>query len=140
MAKTYKPPYVQSAKMDGVVSTSANTASDGSGSISTLCQVGSDDGTIKRIRAVPAQASRAAASAKVAALFWSANGYTWNALDEKAMATVTPSTTNPNTVGQAIFSFPDGLNLPASYYIGCIITVYAGVQDRVQWTVERADN
>lgn len=138
MAKTYTAPYTQDSKIDGVVLTGANTGRDGSGSISTLCTVGSNDGNIKRIRWKPAQATAAAIGAKVFLLFWSTDGgTTWNFYDEVAMVTSTPSTT---AVGQtAIMSFPDGLNLPASAKLGTAQTVYAGVQDRTQVTVERSD-
>lgn len=140
MAKIYTPPYPQSPKLDGAVLAAANTARDGSGSITTVCTVGSDDGAIKRIRFTSAQASAAAAAAKVGCLFWSSDGgTTWNFFDDRSMSAVTPSTTVATGVGQAIFSFPDLLGLPASYKIGATITVYGSAADRVQVIVERAD-
>lgn len=140
MAKTNTPPYTQSAKIEGAALAAANTARDGSGSITTICTVGSDDGLIKRIRFVPAMATAGAAAAKVACLFWSTDGgTTWNFLDDQAMATVTPSTTVSTRAGQAVFSFPEQLGLPASAKIGATITVYGSAVDRTQVTVERSD-
>lgn len=140
MAKTFAPPYPQSPKLDGAVLAAANTARDGSGSITTICTVGSDDGVVKRIRFVPAQLTAAAFAAKVACLFYSTDGgTTWNFLDDRGMATVTPSTTVATGVGQAVFSFPDLLGLQASYKLGATITVYGSAADRTQVIVERAD-
>ena len=140
MAKTFAPPYPQSPKLDGVVLTAANAARDGSGTITALCTIGSDDGVVKRIRFVPAQASAAAATAKVACLFYSADGgTTWNFLDDRSMGAVTPSATNTTGVGQAVFSFPDLLGMNGLYKIGCTITAYGGAQDRTQVIVERGD-
>ena len=138
MALTYSPPFTQTPKISAVVITSANTARDGSGTISTAATIGSDGGYVKRITFIQSNASAGAGAAKVALLFYSTDGgTTWRFLKELAMGTATNSTT---AVGQIVtFSFPDGLVLPASAKVGAAITVRGSAVDDTTVTVEYSD-
>lgn len=137
MALTYQPPFTQIPNVGFASLTAANAARDGSGSITTAFTAGSDGAFIKRIKFIPAQATAAATTAKVACVFISTNaGSTWTFYAEVALPTVTPSGTATGEVGTKIFSFPDGLVIPNAALIGVTITVYSGVQDRTSVIVE----
>jgi len=140
MAKTFTPPYTQNPKISPVVIAAANTARDGSGSIVDAFTAGSEGSYVKKIRYIPAQASAGATSAKVFCAFYSVDGgTTWNFLSEIASPTSTPSTTAVALASTQTISFVDGFVLPPSGKIGVTQTVYAGVQDRTQVTVEASD-
>jgi len=140
MAKEFRPPYVQDAKLGQAVLTGANTARDGSGTITELCTIGADDGYVKKVRFIPAQASAAATTAKVFLLFYSLDsGTTWHFFEEVASPTSTPSNTAVAAASTKVIAFPDGFVPPAGTKLGCAQTVYAGVQDRTQVTIEYSD-
>lgn len=109
----------------------ANTARDGSGTITTL-HTGSANGTrIDMIRFISAQATAAASASKVGRVFISSDGgTTWTLFDEVAITGTTSSTTAVGDKNEIIYS--SGIILPStSYKIGVTISVYGGVQDRV---------
>ena len=138
MAKTFYPPFTQDPNIGLATLTSANTARDGSGAITTIFTAGADDSYVKRVTFIPAQATGAAVGAKVFCLFISPDsGTTWYFYNEVALTTSTPSTTA--IAIKAIMSFPDGLVLENGYLLGATQTVYAGVQDRTSVIVEGSD-
>jgi|SRR5689334_22316130 len=137
MALTYQPPFTQIPNIGVQTLSAANAARDGSGTIPTGFTSGSDGSFVKRIKFIPAQATAAATTAKVACVFLSFNaGSTWQFYAEVALPTVTPSGTATGETGTKIFPFPDGLVLPAAALVGVTITAYSGVQDRTQVIIE----
>ena len=139
MAVTHSPIFVQVPKLGALVVTAANTAKDGSGTIGTICTASSDGGKLKRIRACNAPASPTTNSAGLARIFYSVDGgTTWHFLQEKALAATASSATVAGA--EAIFTFPDGLDLQPSALIGGTETIYAGVQDRLVFTGEYGNN
>lgn len=138
MAKTYTPPFTQTANLGLATIAAANTARDGSGTIVTALTAGADDAYVKRVTFIPAQATAAAIGAKVFCVFVSQDsGSTWSFVNEVALATSTPSTTA--VAIKATISFPDGLVLEAGDLLGVTQTVYAGVEDRTSVVVEASD-
>jgi len=136
MAKTFTPPFTQTANVAVNTIAAANTARDGSGSIVDVYTAGADGSFVKRITFIPAQATAAAIGAKVFCVFIKRSG-TYYFYNEISIATSTPSTTAIAT--KAVISFPDGLVLNASDVIGVTQTVYAGVQDRTSVVIEGSD-
>lgn len=137
MALTYQPPFTQIPEIGLATLVAANTARDGSGTITTVFTAGTDGALIKRIKFIPAQATAAAVGAKVCCVFISKDaGTTWHFYQEVAMATSTPSTTVAAVASTQTINFPDGLVIDPNVQIGATITVYAGVQDRTQVILE----
>jgi hypothetical protein len=138
MALTYQPPFTQTPQISAAVLTAANTARDGSGSITTVATMGSDGGYVKRVTFIASNATAGAVAAKVALLWYSTDGgTTWRFFREIAMATATNSTTAIGPI--VIFSFPDGWVLPASAKVGATITVRASAVDDTTVTCEYSD-
>lgn len=138
MAVTSTPIFTQTPKIGRAVLDSANTARNGSGTIATAFTAGLDGAYVKKVVFTSAQAAAAASSLMVGRVFISIDGgTTWDLRAE----IVIPAVTASNTVigSQQIINFPDGLVLPASALIGVAISVYAGVQDRMQVIVEGGD-
>ncbi len=110
----------------------ANTARDGSGTITTLV-TGDTDGTrIDYIVITSAQASAAANSAMVCRVFITDNaGANPRLLREIQLAAVTASNTVVGST-QTIF-FPNGLVLPSGVILKVAQSVYAGAQDQVDY-------
>lgn len=138
MAKTYNPPFTQTPKIGVAVMTSAVTARDGSAAPSTAATMGSEGGFVKRITFIQSNAVAGAGAAKVALIFTSTDaGVTWRFRDEQAMATATNSTT---AVGQkVVFTYSDGLTLPANALVGVAITVRGSAVDDTTAIVEYSD-
>lgn len=117
----------------------ANTARDGSGTVTTLVTGASDGTRVDRITFISAQATAAANSAMVARVFISVDsGSTWNLFDEVAIPAVTASA---SAIGARVqFAYTNGILLKdATQKIGVTISVYAGVQDRVQVIAQGGD-
>jgi hypothetical protein len=117
----------------------ANTASDGSGALTTLFTSPAGSGSrIERIRYANAQAVAAASSGMVIRFFITDNaGNNPRLLAEVALATATRSTT---AIGaQGILQFPGGLVVPAGTLLKVCQSVYAGVQDLMHYVCEGAD-
>ena len=128
MAFTYKPPFTQTPQVATVVIVAANTARDGSGSVSTVGTIGTNGGFVKRVSFISSNATAGAVAAKVMCLFLSLDGgSTWRFFRELAVATATNSTTAVGVL--AVFSFPDGWVLPANAKIGATITVRGSAVD-----------
>lgn len=138
MAVTHQPIFTQTPKVGLVALAAANTARDGSGTIATAYTAGSNGAYIKRVVFTSAQATAAASSAMVGRVWVSIDaGATWSLKQEVA---ITPVTASATAIGAtATISFTDGLQIPASALIGATISVYAGVQDRMQVVTEGGD-
>lgn len=110
----------------------ANTARDGSGSISTLV-TGSANGTqVKLIRISSAQATAAANSAMVIRLWISKDtGATWSLMDEAVFSAVTASNTAKGQQLDFTYNFPVRI-FGVTQLIGWSKSVHAGVADQLQ--------
>lgn len=108
--------------------TTANTASDGSGTLATLFTAGANGSRIDSIRITNAQATAAASSANVIRIFVTdTSGNNPRLIDEQALATATRST---SVIGATVtFTYSNGLGLESGQLIKSAIAVYAGVQD-----------
>lgn len=116
----------------------ANTARDGSGTLSTLFTAGASGSRVERIVFVSAQATAAASSAMVGRIFVTDNaGINPHLRAEVAFATLTPSTT---AIGATMtFTFSGGLILKSGQLLKCAISVYAGVADQMDVYAEGGD-
>lgn len=118
--------------------TAANTARDGSGSLSTLV-TGDTDGTrVDYITFTSAQATAAANSAMVGRVFITDNaGSNPRLLSEIAISAVTASNT---AIGATqTITFAGGLIIPSGVVLKVAISVYAGAQDQVDVIARAAD-
>lgn len=116
----------------------ANTASDGSGALTTLFTAGANGSRLERIRYANAQIVAAASSAMVIRFFITDNGgINPKLLAEVALATATRSTTAVGASGMV--SFPNGLVIPTGTLIKVCQSVYAGVQDLMHYVAEGGD-
>jgi len=116
---------------NGLVSiTAANTAKDGSGTITPLITGGTNGTRVDTIRFISAQATPAASSNRVGRIFLSKDsGTTWNLVDEVVITGATSSNTAAGD--KTDITYPNGFILKDSTQIlGCAMSVYAGVQDR----------
>lgn len=108
--------------------TTANTASDGSGTLVTIFTAGSNGSRVDSIRMTNAQATAAASSANVFRIFLTdTSGNNPRLIDEAAQATATRST---SAIGATTtFTYGTGLFLESGQLIKAAIAVYAGAQD-----------
>jgi hypothetical protein len=137
MAVTHQAIFIQTPKQGAAVIAAANTARDGSGTIVTVCTIGSNGGKVKKVKFNSAQASAAANSAMVGIVWYSLDGgTTWHKKTELLISAQTASVTA--TAGFAEEEFED-FPCDASLKIGVTQTVYAGVQDRMNVTVDYGD-
>lgn len=144
MSKT--PKFTKTDAVARVRVAAANTATDGSGTINAFLK--EDNSTqfsgnalgsrIKRLFFTNSQATAAASSAMVVKLWVSDNtGSNWRILREFALATATRSTT---AIGaRDLFSFIDGFDIGSGVKIGITQSVYAGVQDQMDYVLEYSD-
>lgn len=138
MAKTFTPPYAQTPQNAVLAVAAANTARDGSGTVNTLLTAGAEGAYIDKISAYSAQASAAAVSAMVIIVWLSIDGgTTWFKRMEGELATKTAS--NTAVAGSLTFNFTNGWKIPANAKVGITQTIYAGVQDRMNYVAEYAD-
>lgn len=109
--------------------TAANTARDGTGTITTLVTGAADGTRVDAITFTSAQATAAANSAMVGRVFLSIDGgTTWRLFDEVAIAATTASNTAVGARNRLTYSL--GIKLrDANYRIGVTISVRAGAQD-----------
>lgn len=123
----------------GIASVSAaNTASDGSGSLTTLFSAGVNGSRVEKIRYTNAQATAAASSAMVIRFFITdTGGANPTLLAEVALATATRSTSAVGASG--ILTFTNGLVIPSGTIIKVIQSVYAGAQDLMHYVAEGGD-
>ncbi len=136
MALNNNPVFSASPRIGVGTLTAANTAFDGSGTITSVFTAGTDGARVDRICFQNAKASVAANSAMVGRVFLSPDGTTWTPFDEIAIAAVTSSNTAVGARNELIY--PEGLMLPANYQVGVTISVYAGAQDRTNVIVRGA--
>jgi hypothetical protein len=140
MARNYNNVPVENAPYVASVSlTAANTARDGSGTITTLATGTADGLRIDKITFISAQATAASNSAMVGRIFLSFDsGSTWTLYDEIAIIAVTASNTAVGIRNPLTYSI--GLKLlGTTVRIGVTISVYAGVQDRTSVIAEGGD-
>lgn len=117
---------------------SANTACDGSGTLTSLFTAGENGSRIERIRYSNAQATPAASSAMVIRFFITdVNGANPTLLAETSLATATRSATAVGAGGT--YTFANGLVIPAGTIIKVAQSVYAGVQDLMHYVAEGGD-
>lgn len=139
MAKNTSPIFESTPRIESVALTAANTARDGTGTITTL-SIGAADGTrIDSITFESAQATAAANSAMVGRVFISYNsGSTWFLFDEVAIIAATASNT---AIGaRNVLSYAQGIILKdTTQRIGVTISVRAGAQDDHHVTARGGD-
>lgn len=116
----------------------ANTACDGSGTLTTLFTAGENGSRIERIRYSNAQATPAASSAMVIRIFITdTSGANPILLTEIPLVTATRSTTAVGAGGT--YTFSNGLIIPAGTIIKVAQSIYAGVQDLMHYVAEGGD-
>lgn len=116
----------------------ANTASDGSGTLSTLFTAGEFGSRIERIRYSNAQIAPAASSAMVIRFFITdSNGENPRLFAEIPLAVATRSVSAVGAGGT--YTFTNGLVIPAGTLIKVAQSVYAGVQDLMHFVAEGGD-
>jgi hypothetical protein len=116
----------------------ANTDSDGSGTIVTLYKSPANGCTIEKITIINSQLAAAASSAMVVKVFLSFDaGTTWKFYNEIAIAAVTRTV---SAIGAKNIIITGGLMLNNGVLIGVTQTVYAGVQDQQDITIEGENN
>jgi len=122
----------------GISTGTANVACDGSGSMATIFSAGENGSRIERVRYTNAQLAAAASSAMVLKFFVTdVNGANPILIQEVQVPAVTRTL---STVGASgIYTFPNGLIIPAGTLIKVAQSVYAGVQDLIHFAVEGGD-
>ncbi len=116
----------------------ANTAADGSGALSTLFTAGANGSIVNRIRYSNSQVTAAASSAMVVRIFETDNaGANPRLFMEFALATATRSVTAKG-IGDYI-DIPGGKPLKTGQLLKVAQSVYAGVQDQMDYTAEGWD-
>ena len=118
--------------------TTANTASDGSGTLVTLFTAGANGSLVDSVKFINAQASAAASSAMVIRVFLTDNaGANPRLIEEVALATATRST---SAIGATVtINFLNGLPLVSGQLIKVCQSVYAGVQDLMHGSARGGD-
>lgn len=131
MAKNINPVFGLSGVAASAVLAAANTAGDGSGTITTFITGDANGSRISNIQMICAQATVAANSAMVVRLWISTDGgTTWFKLREVLFAAVTGSNTAIGQFQELVF--PEGVLLEGtSYKIGVSKSVHAGAQDQI---------
>ena len=139
MAKNTNPIFELEPRLDVATLTAANTAKDGSGTITTLVTGHAEGTRIDLITFISAQASVTTNSAMMCRVYVSNdNGSTWTFWDEVALGATAGSNSAPGAKGQ--IPFPQGLKLKnANYKIGITKSVHAGAQDEVDAIAEGGD-
>lgn len=134
MALNSTPYFTKAPILGAIAVTAANTGSDGSGALNTIYTAGADGAWIDYIRAINSQASAAASSAMVIRVFATYSGHT-TLIAEVALAAATRST---SAIGAQTI-IPLNIYVPNGTVIKVIQSVYAGVQDRMDYTLFGAD-
>ncbi len=119
--------------------TAANLAADGSGSLSDLFSAGSNGSLIWRLRWFNSQASAAASSNMVIRFFLTdSGGANPRLIYEVALAGATRSTTAVGAFGT--LTWPGtGLFIASGQHLKVVQSVYAGVQDQMDFIAEGGD-
>jgi hypothetical protein len=139
MAANKDPRFTEFPKIGTGVSTgTANTASDGSGSMATIFTAGTNGSRIERIRYTNAQLAAAVSSALVLKFFVTdVNGANPILIQEVAVPAATRTVASPGAGGS--YTFPNGLIIPFGTLLKVAQSVYAGVQDLMHFAVEGGD-
>jgi hypothetical protein len=113
----------------------ANTARDGSGTVTTIFTAGTDGSLLNKITFTSAQASAAASALKVMRIFITD---TSGANPRLRGEILLPAITASNTVigAAATFTFTDGLILRNGQLVQVSQSVYAGAQDQTDCIAE----
>lgn len=116
----------------------ANTASDGSGTLGTLFTAGANGSRIERLRYANSQATAAASSNMVIRWFLTdTGGINPMLLLEIALAAATRSVSAVGASGS--YTFSGGLIIASGQILKVCQSVYAGVQDQMDYWAEGAD-
>jgi hypothetical protein len=138
MAVTATPIFVQVPNVGQARPGAANTASDGSGVLTTLFTAGSNGSRVDYITIVNSQATAAASSAMSCKIFVTdISGANPRLRSEVLLAAATRSNTVVGASGT--ITFPGGLLLKSGQLLKCVQTVYAGAQDLVDFTAHGGD-
>lgn len=138
MAANTSPIFVLTPNIGHASVAEANTASDGSGSLTTLFTAGAEGSRVEYIRYINAQQSAAASSAMVIRVFVTdAAGNNPRLLTEVALGAATRSTSAIGANGT--ISFANGLHLKSGQIIKVCQSIYAGVQDLMHYTAVGGD-
>jgi hypothetical protein len=134
MAANIQPIFTLTPNIGTARLVAANTASDGSGTITTVFTAGENGSRLDKITFINSQATAAASSAMVGHVFISIdNGSTWKHYNEIVIATVTRSTT---VIGARVQMITGGLILKTGYLVGVTISVYASAADQTDVIAE----
>lgn len=131
MAKNTNPVFGLNGVHGAVSLAAANTAGDGSGTITTLLTGNANGTRVSHLQVISAQATVTTNAAMVVRFFLSTDsGTTWFKLREVALAAVAGSGT---AIGQfQELSFPEGILLEGtSYVLGVAKSVHATAADQV---------
>lgn len=138
MAANINPIFVIAPNIGRYRSVGANTASDGSGiNIGTLFTAAANGSLVRRIDYSNSQATAAASSPMVARV-WIYDGSNYFLYKEVAIPGVTRSATVVG-VGGTITLPQEGLLLPATWMLKVAQSVFAGVQDQMDYIAEGGD-
>ncbi len=128
MPANFNPVFTLTPNQLPAICNVANTASDGSGTITTLVTAGANGTRVDQVVFRNGQASQAASSAMLGKIFVSdASGANFRLVGEVLI----PATTRSTTVlgATATFTFTPAFQLKSGQLMGVAISVYAGVQD-----------
>lgn len=113
----------------------ANTARDGSGTLTTIFTAGTNGSLFNKITFTSAQAAAAASALKVMRIFVTdTSGTNPRLRGEILLPAITPSTT---VIGAATtFTFTDGLVLPSGSIVQVCQSIYASAADQTDCIAE----
>lgn len=139
MAKNTSPIFELEPILGFAALTAANTARDGTGTVTTLVTGAAEGTRVDAITFTSAQATAAANSAMVGRVFLSTDGgTTWRLFDEIAISAITASNTAVGARNR--LNYAQGILLRnANYKIGVTISVRAGAQDDHHVTAQGGD-
>lgn len=138
MAANVQPIFVLTPNVGFARVAAANVARDGSGTTPTAFTAGANGSRVDRITITSAQATAAANSAMVARVFITDTGGINNRLyKESVMAAVTASNTAIGST--ATINIAGGLFLKSGQLLTVAQSLFAGVQDQMDYIVEGGD-
>ena len=123
------PIFIDTPNSIPVFLAAANTASDGSGVLTTLVTAGADGTLVESVTFRNAQITQAASSAMLGKIFLSdASGTNFQIVGEVLIPAVTRSATILGAT--ATFTFVPALKMKSGQLLSVCQSVYAGAQDR----------
>jgi hypothetical protein len=129
MAANTSPIFVIQGNFTPARITTANTGSDGSGTITTLVTAGASGSRVDGVRFRNSQSSSVASSAMVHRIFLSdITGSNYKLIGEVATATATRSTTAIGAT--SIYTFDQPIIMQSGSLMGVCQSVYVGNQDQ----------